>query len=211
MAGGELCRWGDYGCFESWQNTPKHVFLYIRPEATISCFRLMVNCTIGNVDAVTDRTEYKAANVSTREGGLHDVCSSLVQRSRAPNPCSGRGQHGRRGEDGEISRKGTRDLSKNASFTTAKGRGNPGVVQLRNKSAFKSLLTSLHAVRKKLNMASWDRHFGHCQNIPPVCVSAGLCVSTACRKYLTQYKAMEIRKFCLFDRCKLDMAHTCLD
>jgi len=57
--------------------------------------------------------------------------------------------------------------------------------------------TNLHAVRKKLDMASQAREIGHTANIIPVCVSPGQSVYTACRKYLTQYKAMTIRKVLL--------------
>jgi hypothetical protein len=38
-------------------------------EGTHSCTRVMVNCSIENVDTVTDNAEYRSGSVSAREVG----------------------------------------------------------------------------------------------------------------------------------------------
>lgn len=62
----------------------------------------MVNCSIENVDTVTDNAEYSTRSVSAREVGGRRV-QDVAHWSESPNPHSGHGQLDRKATRGGIS------------------------------------------------------------------------------------------------------------
>ena len=61
---------GDYACVWSRELGRLELFredFYSGPGGTHSCTRVMVNCSIENVDTVTDNAEYRSGSVSARE------------------------------------------------------------------------------------------------------------------------------------------------
>src|SRR5712691_4224538 len=62
---------GDYACVWSGELGRLELFgkdFYSGPGGTHSCTRVMVNCSIENVETVTDNAEYRTGSVSAREG-----------------------------------------------------------------------------------------------------------------------------------------------
>jgi hypothetical protein len=61
--------------WEDWCHTARD--FYMGPGGGTYCTRVMVNCSIENVDTVTDKAEYSTRSVSAREVRLADVSRSV--------------------------------------------------------------------------------------------------------------------------------------